>query len=161
VATPFAARHVPESLILLTTTSVVVRARVVDDSPAKIQRAKVRVVRRIRGEITGTPAAPVFNVDITPRVRPGGAWTQPGGDALPQQCLAGVVPGYTCPVTLRKIEASDAFDPSWSEKERKNWLDGFRELFKMISNLETGEAQEIEAQASGAVPRNKLLRRVE
>ena len=32
--------------------------------------------------ITGTPGAPVFNVDPANRTRPGGGWTQPGGDAL-------------------------------------------------------------------------------
>lgn len=60
--------------------------------------------------LTGTPAAPSFNVDPANRTRPGGGWTQPGGDALPQQCVAGVgQPTQTCPATIRQIESSDAF----------------------------------------------------
>lgn len=60
--------------------------------------------------ITGTPAAPVFNVDGTARTRPGGGWTQPGGDNLPQQCIPGVgAPTQTCPASPRGIEAADAF----------------------------------------------------
>ncbi|HEX5887852.1 MAG TPA: lamin tail domain-containing protein [Pyrinomonadaceae bacterium] len=60
--------------------------------------------------LTGTPASPAFNVDPANRTRPGGGWTQPGGDALPQQCVPGVgAPTQTCPVTIRQIESSDAF----------------------------------------------------
>ncbi len=60
--------------------------------------------------ITGTPAAPVFNVDPANRTRPGGGWTQPGGDALPQQCVPGVgAPTQTCPATVRRIDVGDAF----------------------------------------------------
>lgn len=60
--------------------------------------------------ITGTPAAPNFIVDPANRTRPGGGWTQPGGDNLPQQCVPGVgLPTQTCPVTIRRIEAADAF----------------------------------------------------
>lgn len=60
--------------------------------------------------ITGTPAAPVFNVDPANRTRPGGGWTQPGGDALPQQCVPGVgAPTQTCPATPRRIDVGDAF----------------------------------------------------
>lgn len=40
-------------------------------------------------------------------VRPGGGWTQPSGDILPQQCVG--TPGVTCPTTLRGINANDAF----------------------------------------------------
>lgn len=60
--------------------------------------------------ITGTAAAPVFTVDGTARVRPGGGWTQPGGDNLPQQCIPGVgAPTQTCPASPRGLEAGDAF----------------------------------------------------
>lgn len=60
--------------------------------------------------ITGTPAAPVFNVDPGNRTRPGGGWTQPGGDSLPQQCVPGVgAPTQTCPATIRRIDVGDAF----------------------------------------------------
>src|SRR6185369_9619806 len=60
--------------------------------------------------LTGTPPAPAFNVDPASRTRPGGGWTQPGGDVLPQQCVAGVgAPTQVCPPTIRQIEVSDAF----------------------------------------------------
>lgn len=60
--------------------------------------------------LTGTPGTPAFNVDPASRTRPGGGWTQPGGDTLPQQCVPGVgLPTQTCPVTIRQIESSDAF----------------------------------------------------
>ncbi|HEU4479242.1 MAG TPA: lamin tail domain-containing protein [Pyrinomonadaceae bacterium] len=60
--------------------------------------------------ITGTAAAPVFTVDATARTRPGGGWTQPSGDNLPQQCVPGVgAPGHTCPATPRGAEAADSF----------------------------------------------------
>ncbi len=61
-------------------------------------------------KITGTPASPAFTVDSANRTRPGGGWTQPGGDALPQQCIPAVgAPGHTCPVTIRQIDVGDAF----------------------------------------------------
>src|SRR6185295_13884524 len=60
--------------------------------------------------LTGTPSAPTFNVDPANRTRPGGGWTQPGGDALPQQCVPGVgAPTQTCPATIRRIDVGDAF----------------------------------------------------
>ena len=60
--------------------------------------------------LTGTPSAPVFNVDAANRTRPGGGWTQPGGDVLPQQCVPGVgTPTQTCPATIRQVDVSDAF----------------------------------------------------
>jgi hypothetical protein len=60
--------------------------------------------------ITGTPGAPVFNIDGADRTRPGGGWTQPFGDVLPQQCIPGVgAPTQTCPATLRKVDVGDAF----------------------------------------------------
>lgn len=60
--------------------------------------------------LTGTPASPTFNVDPANRTRPGGGWTQPGGDVLPQQCIPGVgAPGHTCPVTIRQGDVGDAF----------------------------------------------------
>lgn len=61
-------------------------------------------------KITGTPAAPVFNVDAADRTRTGGGWTQPGGDNLPQQCVPGVGgPTQTCPAVLRGADVGDAF----------------------------------------------------
>lgn len=61
-------------------------------------------------KITGTPESPVFNVDPSTRTRPGGGWTQPGDDSLPQQCVPGVgLPTQTCPTTIRRIETADAF----------------------------------------------------
>ena len=60
--------------------------------------------------ITGTPASPVFNVDPANRTRPGGGWTQPGGDVLPQQCVPGVgAPTQVCPPTIRQVDVGDAF----------------------------------------------------
>jgi hypothetical protein len=60
--------------------------------------------------ITGTPSSPVFTLDATARVRPGGGWTQPGGDNLPQQCVPAVgAPTHTCPATPRGLEAADSF----------------------------------------------------
>lgn len=60
--------------------------------------------------ITGTPGSPTFNVDPASRTRPGGGWTQPGGDAMPQQCIPGVgAPTQTCPATIRRIDVGDAF----------------------------------------------------
>ena len=52
--------------------------------------------------ITGTPAAPVFNIGAL-QTRPGGGWTQPGGDILPQTCIG------TCPGNPREIDSGDAF----------------------------------------------------
>jgi len=60
--------------------------------------------------ITGTPGAPEFNEDPADRTRPGGGWTQPAGDVLPQQCVPGVgAPSQTCPATLREVDVGDAF----------------------------------------------------
>ena len=56
--------------------------------------------------ITGTPGSPLLTIGAT-RVRPGGAWQQPGGDILPQTCAG--TPGVTCPNTLRKIDVGDSF----------------------------------------------------
>jgi len=59
--------------------------------------------------ITGTPAAPSFTIGAD-KTRPGGGWTQPSGDILPQQCIPGSpVATFTCPVTPRGLEAQDAF----------------------------------------------------
>jgi hypothetical protein len=58
--------------------------------------------------ITGTSAAPVFTLGAT-MTRPGGGWTQPGGDNGPQQCVPGVsIPTQTCPATVRGIDVGDA-----------------------------------------------------
>jgi hypothetical protein len=58
--------------------------------------------------ITGTTASPSFAVG-TDMTRPGGAWSQPGGDILPQQCVPGVgLPTQGCPTTPRKLDAADA-----------------------------------------------------
>ena len=60
--------------------------------------------------ITGTPSTPVFNLAPSNLTRPGGGWTQPGGDNLPQQCVPGVgLPTQTCPATIRGVDATDAF----------------------------------------------------
>jgi hypothetical protein len=60
--------------------------------------------------LTGTASAPVFNVDPANRTRPGGGWTQPGGDVLPQQCVPGVgTPTQTCPASIRQVDVGDAF----------------------------------------------------
>jgi hypothetical protein len=61
--------------------------------------------------ITGTPAAPSFDLGET-MTRPGGGWAQPGGDILPQQCVAGPgapTPTHLCPATPRRIDAGDSF----------------------------------------------------
>nr|MBA3241939.1 lamin tail domain-containing protein [Acidobacteriota bacterium] len=56
----------------------------------------------------GTPAAASVSL-FGPFTRPGGAWTNPGGDILPQNCVAGSpVPTFTCPATPRKLETQDA-----------------------------------------------------
>jgi hypothetical protein len=58
--------------------------------------------------ITGTPSAPSVTIGVT-QTRPGGGWTQPGGDILPQQCITGSpVPTFTCPATPRGIDVTDA-----------------------------------------------------
>ncbi|MFL6335137.1 MAG: hypothetical protein ACJ754_17640 [Pyrinomonadaceae bacterium] len=58
--------------------------------------------------ITGTPAAPSLTLG-TDKIRTGGGWVQPGGDILPQQCVAGVgAPTQTCPTTIRKLDVGDA-----------------------------------------------------
>jgi CSLREA domain-containing protein len=58
-------------------------------------------------KITGTSAAPVLMLDPVTRTRPGGSWTQPSGEILPQMCVG--TAGNTCPVTLRLIETVDSF----------------------------------------------------
>ena len=57
--------------------------------------------------ITGTASAPVFNFDSVTKIRPGGGWTQPGGDILPQTCVGTI--GLTCPASLRFIDSGDSF----------------------------------------------------
>ncbi len=47
--------------------------------------------------ITGTPAAPAFNVPGAFKTRPGGGWSQPVGDMLPQQCIAATPPDADLP----------------------------------------------------------------
>ncbi len=60
------------------------------------------------GRVTGTPAAPSVAL-FGPFTRPGGAWVNPGGDLLPQNCVPGSpVPTFTCPASPRKLETSDA-----------------------------------------------------
>jgi hypothetical protein len=61
--------------------------------------------------VTGTPGSPTLTIDAdefanNPRVRPGGAWQQPGGDILPQTCNG--TAGVTCPNSLRFIDVGDA-----------------------------------------------------
>jgi hypothetical protein len=50
--------------------------------------------------ITGTPAAPVITIGAV-MVRPGGGWTQPGGNILPQAM-------GTCTTTPMKMDVGDA-----------------------------------------------------
>jgi hypothetical protein len=58
--------------------------------------------------ITGTPSAPTFTIGVT-QTRPGGGWTQPSGDILPQNCVTGSpVATFTCPATPRGIDVTDA-----------------------------------------------------
>jgi hypothetical protein len=58
--------------------------------------------------ITGTPAAPAVTLG-TSKVRPGGNWTQPGGDILPQNCVPGSpVATFLCPGTPRGADVGDA-----------------------------------------------------
>jgi hypothetical protein len=61
------------------------------------------------GTVTGPPpGAPTISLGAT-KTRPGGGWTQAGGDSLPQQCVPGVgLPTQTCPATLRRIDAGDS-----------------------------------------------------
>ncbi|MCA1633370.1 MAG: hypothetical protein LC802_06515 [Acidobacteria bacterium] len=60
------------------------------------------------GTIKGTPASASVSL-FGPFTRPGGAWTNPGGDLLPQDCVAGSpIPTFTCPATPRKLETQDA-----------------------------------------------------
>jgi hypothetical protein len=56
--------------------------------------------------ITGTPEAPVFTIGEL-QTRPGGGWSQPGGDILPQTCIGQV--GADCPANPREIDSGDAF----------------------------------------------------
>ena len=61
--------------------------------------------------LTGTPAAPALTPGALKMrdVHGQGAWTQPVGDLLPQQCVPGVgLPAHTCPLTPRKIDTADA-----------------------------------------------------
>lgn len=60
-------------------------------------------------KITGTPSAPVLNLDPDTnfKIRPGGGWTQPSGDILPQTCIGTI--GLTCPAAARKIDSGDSF----------------------------------------------------
>ncbi|MFN2529857.1 MAG: lamin tail domain-containing protein [Pyrinomonadaceae bacterium] len=58
--------------------------------------------------ITGTPGLPTLNIGLT-KTRPGGGWTQPTGDILPQNCVPGLpLPTFTCPASLRFIDVGDA-----------------------------------------------------
>jgi hypothetical protein len=53
--------------------------------------------------ITGTPAAPVFNIAAN-LVRTGGGWVQPSGNVAPQQCITA-----PCPGVLQFMDVGDAF----------------------------------------------------
>jgi hypothetical protein len=61
-------------------------------------------LHQIRKKPDGTPE---FLIDGANRTRPGGGWTQPGGDTLPQSCVGTI--GATCPGTLRFIDSGDSF----------------------------------------------------
>lgn len=51
--------------------------------------------------ITGTPAVPVFTIGAL-KVRPGGGWTQPGGNIMPQAM-------GTCATAPTRIDVGDSF----------------------------------------------------
>ena len=56
--------------------------------------------------LTGDPPAqPALNFGEV-KVRPGGGWTQPAGDMLPQTCAG--TPGVNCPTVVRRIDVLDA-----------------------------------------------------
>jgi hypothetical protein len=56
--------------------------------------------------LTGAPPARPTLTFGAEKTRPGGGWTQPGGDILPQTCVGTV--GVTCPATVRGIDVVDA-----------------------------------------------------
>ena len=56
--------------------------------------------------ISGTPGAPVYTVGAVAAVRPGGGWTQPGGNQQPQS--APIAGASTCGATPCKIESADS-----------------------------------------------------
>jgi hypothetical protein len=59
--------------------------------------------------ITGTPSAPAVTLGAS-KLRPGAGWATPGGDILPQNCVAGLpVATYACPATPRGINVGDSF----------------------------------------------------
>jgi hypothetical protein len=58
-------------------------------------------------KLTGTSSAPAYVLDTVSKTRPGGGWTQPGGDILPQTCIG--LPGVVCPSSPRSIDSGDAF----------------------------------------------------
>jgi hypothetical protein len=57
--------------------------------------------------ITGTPGAPVFTLGVT-KTRPGGGWTQPNGNILPQSTSGSVGTCASAPASLSKMESADA-----------------------------------------------------
>ncbi len=57
--------------------------------------------------ITGTPAAPVFTTGAT-KTRPGGGWTQPGGNILPQSKTGSLGTCATASAALSKMDVGDA-----------------------------------------------------
>ena len=52
--------------------------------------------------ITGTPATPVLNIGGADLTRPGGGWTQPGGNIAPQTCVS------SCPGVLQFMDVGDS-----------------------------------------------------
>ncbi|HEX8499050.1 MAG TPA: hypothetical protein VF659_00565 [Pyrinomonadaceae bacterium] len=56
--------------------------------------------------LTGAPPGQPTLAVGDEKVRPGGGWTQPIGDMLPQTCVG--TPGVNCPTTVRRIDQGDA-----------------------------------------------------
>ena len=61
-------------------------------------------LHRINKKPDGSPELVIDGVN---KSRPGGGWTQPGGDTLPQTCVGTL--GATCPGTPRFIDSGDSF----------------------------------------------------
>ena len=57
--------------------------------------------------ITGTPSAPVLTLGAT-KTRPGGGWTQPSGNILPQSTAGSTGTCATAPPSLSKMDVGDS-----------------------------------------------------
>ncbi|MCA1615819.1 MAG: lamin tail domain-containing protein, partial [Acidobacteria bacterium] len=67
--------------------------------------SSAQAVYRISTLTGDPPAQPALDFGEE-KVRPGGGWTQPVGDMLPQTCVGAV--GVNCPTTVRRIDVGDA-----------------------------------------------------